>query len=33
MPRAEVMSLMKALKFIGAPKVYDETLASARKRR
>lgn len=33
MPRAEVMALMKELKFVGIPKIYDETLASGRKRR
>jgi DNA replication protein DnaC len=33
MPRAEVMSLMKELKFIGVPKAYDEVMASGRKRR
>ncbi len=33
MPRDNVMALMKALKFIAIPKVYDEVLAAARKRR
>ncbi len=33
MPRAEVLQLMKALKFVGTPKVYDEVLAAGRKRR
>ena len=33
MPRAEVLGLMKALKFVGMPKVYDEVLAAGRKRR
>ena len=33
MPRAEVFGLMRALKFVGMPKVYDEVLAAGRKRR
>ena len=33
MPRDDVMTLMKSLKFIAIPKAYDEVLASARKRR
>ena len=33
MPRAEVLGLMRALKFVGMPKVYDEVLAAGRKRR
>jgi DNA replication protein DnaC len=33
MPRDEVMSLMKTLKFVGMPKAYDEVLATGRKRR
>ena len=33
MPRSDVMTLMKSLKFVGMPKVYDEVLAAGRKRR
>ena len=33
MARAEVLSLMKELRLIGMPAVYDEVLAQARKRR
>lgn len=33
MPRDNVMDLMKTLKFVGMPKVYDEVLATGRKRR
>jgi DNA replication protein DnaC len=33
MPRSDVMDLMKSLKFVGIPKVYDEVLANGRKRR
>ena len=33
MPRDNVIGLMKTLKFVALPKVYDEVLASARKRR
>ena len=33
MPRAEVFGLMRALKFVGMPKVYDEVLAAGRKQR
>ena len=32
MARAEVLSLMKELRLIGMPAVYDEVLAQARKR-
>jgi DNA replication protein DnaC len=33
MSRSDVMDLMKSLKFVGIPKVYDEVLANGRKRR
>ena len=33
MPRDNVMDLMKRLKFVAMPKVYDEVLAAGRKRR
>ena len=33
MPRSDVMDMMKSLKFVGIPKVYDEVLAGGRKRR
>ena len=33
MARAEVLSLMKELRLIGMPAVYDEVMAQARKRR
>ena len=33
MARAEVLELMKELRLIGMPVVYDEVLAQARKRR
>ncbi|MFT7287892.1 MAG: DNA replication protein DnaC [Halieaceae bacterium] len=33
MPRRDVMDLMKSLKFVGMPRVYDAVLAGGRKRR
>jgi DNA replication protein DnaC len=33
MPRDDVIALMKQIKLISMPKIYDEVLASAQKRR